>query len=220
MRYMKRGIIMELCFIGGGHVLKGDLDDVFEELECKISPNTKVLVVPFATDESRYESWIESLQQAFTRIPNVTLGLLHEKLSKEDMINMIEEYDVLYIIGGQPERLLQVILDKELTAAISSFPGLMIGYSAGALAFCTDCILTKDEDYPDTIILQGLGLVDFSVEVHYRPESDEELLTLSKYRTIYALPDGSAILYKNDTIHTRINEIITFKNGTKKKCFS
>ncbi|WP_342559959.1 Type 1 glutamine amidotransferase-like domain-containing protein [Psychrobacillus sp. FSL W7-1457] len=211
---------MELCFIGGGHVLKGDLDDVFEELECKISPNTKVLVVPFATDESRYESWIESLQQAFTRIPNVTLGLLHEKLSKEDMINMIEEYDVLYIIGGQPERLLQVILDKELTAAISSFPGLMIGYSAGALAFCTDCILTKDEDYPDTIILQGLGLVDFSVEVHYRPESDEELLTLSKYRTIYALPDGSAILYKNDTIHTRINEIITFKNGTKKKCFS
>ena len=211
---------MELCFIGGGHVLKGDLDDVFEELECKISPNTKVLVVPFATDESRYESWIESLQQAFTRIPNVSLGLLHEKLSKEDMINMIEEYDVLYMIGGQPERLLQVILDKELTAAISSFPGLMIGYSAGALAFCTDCILTKDEDYPDTIILQGLGLVDFSVEVHYRPESDEELLTLSKDRTIYALPDGSAILYKNDTIHTRINEIITFKNGTKKKCFS
>ncbi|MEK4520769.1 Type 1 glutamine amidotransferase-like domain-containing protein [Psychrobacillus sp. FSL W7-1493] len=211
---------MELCFIGGGHVLKGELDDVFEELECKISPNTKVLVVPFATDESRYESWMESLQQAFTRIPNVTLGLLHEKLSKEDMINMIEEYDVLYIIGGQPERLLQVILDKELTAAINSFPGLMIGYSAGALAFCTDCILTKDEDYPDTIILQGLGLVDFSVEVHYRPESDEELLTLSKDRTIYALPDGSAILYKNDTIHTRINEIITFKNGTKKKCFS
>ena len=211
---------MELCFIGGGHVLKGELDDVFEELECKISPNAKVLVVPFATDESRYESWMESLQQAFTRIPNVTLGLLHEKLPKEDMINMMEEYDVLYIIGGKPERLLQVILDKELTAAISSFPGLMIGYSAGALAFCTDCILTKDEDYPDTIILQGLGLVDFSVEVHYRPEADNELLTLSKDRTIYALPDGSAIFYKNDTIHTRINEVITFKDGTKKNCLS
>lgn len=209
---------MELCFIGGGHVLKGELDDVFEELEYKISPNAKVLVVPFATDESRYESWMESLQQAFTVIPNVTLGLLHEKLPKEDMINMIEEYDVLYIIGGQPERLLQVILDKELTAAISSFPGLMIGYSAGALAFCTDCILTKDEDYPDTTVIQGLGLVDFSVEVHYRPESDEELLSLSKDRTIYALLDGSAIFYKNDTIHTRINEIITFKNGTKKNC--
>ena len=211
---------MELCFIGGGHVLKGELNDVFEELECKISQNAKVLVVPFATDEFRYESWMESLHQAFARIPNVTLGLLHEKLSKEDMINMIEEYDVLYIIGGQPERLLQVILDKELTAAISSFPGLMIGYSAGALAFCTDCILTKDEDYPDTIILQGLGLVDFSVEVHYRPESDEELLTLSKDRTIYALPDGSAIFYKDDTIHTRINEIITFNKGTKKNCLS
>ncbi|MGE7980440.1 Type 1 glutamine amidotransferase-like domain-containing protein [Psychrobacillus sp. NPDC093200] len=206
---------MELCFIGGGHVLKCELNDVLEELECKINPNAKVLIIPFATDESRYDSWMESMRQAFARIPNVTLGLLHEELSKEKMVAMIQAYDVLYFIGGQPERLLQVILDKELTGTISSFPGLMIGYSAGALAFCTDCILTKDEDYPDTIVLQGLGLVDFSVEVHYRPESDNELLTLSKGRTIYALPDGSAIFYKDGNIDTRVNNIITFENSNK-----
>lgn len=206
---------MELFFIGGGHVLKGELNDVLEELECKINPNAKVLIIPFATDESRYDSWMESMRQAFARIPNVTLGLLHEELSKEKMVTMIQAYDVLYFIGGQPERLLQVILDKELTGTISSFPGLMIGYSAGALAFCTDCILTKDEDYPDTIVLQGLGLVDFSVEVHYRPESDNELLTLSKGRTIYALPDGSAIFYKDGNIDTRVNNIITFENSNK-----
>ena len=206
---------MELCFIGGGHVLKGELSEVLEELECKINPNAKVLIIPFATDESRYDSWMESMRQAFARIPNVTLGLLHEELSKEKMMAMIQAYDVLYFIGGQPERLLQVILDKELTATIRSFPGLMIGYSAGALAFCTDCILTKDEDYPDTIVLQGLGLVDFSVEVHYRPESDDELLTLSKGRTIYALPDGSAIFYKDGNIDTRVNNIITFENSNK-----
>lgn len=206
---------MELCFIGGGHVLNGEINDVLEELECKINPNAKVLIIPFATDESRYDSWMESMRQAFARIPNVTLGLLHEELSKEKMVAMIQAYDVLYFIGGQPERLLQVILDKELTGTISSFPGLMIGYSAGALAFCTDCILTKDEDYPDTIVLQGLGLVDFSVEVHYRPESDNELLTLSKGRTIYALPDGSAIFYKDGNIDTRVNNIITFENSNK-----
>ncbi|WP_342577490.1 Type 1 glutamine amidotransferase-like domain-containing protein [Psychrobacillus sp. FSL K6-2843] len=206
---------MELFFIGGGHVLKGELNDVLEELECKINPNAKVLIIPFATDESRYDSWMESMRQAFACIPNVTLGLLHEELSKEKMVTMIQAYDVLYFIGGQPERLLQVILDKELTGTISSFPGLMIGYSAGALAFCTDCILTKDEDYPDTIVLQGLGLVDFSVEVHYRPESDNELLTLSKGRTIYALPDGSAIFYKDGNIDTRVNNIITFENSNK-----
>lgn len=206
---------MELCFIGGGHVLKGELSEVLEELECKINPNAKVLIIPFATDESRYDSWMESMRQAFARIPNVTLGLLHEELSKEKMMAMIQAYDVLYFIGGQPERLLQVILDKELTATIRSFPGLMIGYSAGALAFCTDCILTKDEDYPDTIVLQGLGLVDFSVEVHYRPKSDDELLTLSKGRTIYALPNGSAIFYKDGNIDTRVNNIITFENSNK-----
>lgn len=207
---------MELCFIGGGHVLKGELEEVFLELQNKIHPKSKLLVVPFATDESRYDSWMDSMRQAFASMPGVTLGLLEERLSKAEMIAMIQDYEVLYFIGGQPERLLQVIHDKELNQAISDFTGLMIGYSAGALAFCKDCILTKDEDYPETIVLQGLKLVDFSVEVHYRSESDEELLALSNERMIYALPDGSAIFYTNGDIQKRVNDVITFQNSSKR----
>lgn len=207
---------MELCFIGGGHVLKGELDEVFEKLYSKINRNSKVLVIPFATDESRYDSWMESMRKAFSGIPDVTLGLLHESLSKEEMTAMIQDYEVLYFIGGQPERLLQVIQDKDIEQIISSFPGLMIGYSAGALAFCSDCVLTKDENYPETTVIQGLGLVDFSVEVHYNSGSDEELLAISNGRTIYALPDGSAIFYKNGSIYETVNEVITFQNANKR----
>lgn len=198
---------MEICFIGGGHVLKGELDDVFEELSKRIKPNATIVVVPFATEVSRYESWMESLEQVFSNISNVTLDLLHEDLSRSEMISMINDSDALYLIGGRPEKLLKLIEEKELASNIRNYPGLLIGYSAGALAFCRDCILTKDEDYPETVVMKGLGLVDFSVEVHYNEASDDELFALSAERSIYALSDGSAILYKDGSIHKIVNDV-------------
>lgn len=206
---------MELCFIGGGHVLKGELDEVFEELSKSIKPNANILVVPFATDVSKYDSWMESLEQIFLKISNVTLELLHDDLSTKEMITMINDSDVLYLIGGRPEKLLQLIEEKELASSIRNYSGLLIGYSAGALAFCEDCILTKDEDYPESLVMKGLGLVDFSVEVHYNEAIDDELFSLSTDRTIYALPDGSAIFYKDGNIHKQVNDVISFQEKKK-----
>lgn len=206
---------MELCFIGGGHVLKGELDEVFEELSKRIKPNSKVLVVPFATEISKYDSWMESLIQVFSKISNVTLDLLHEELSTKEMVSMINDSDVLYFIGGRPEKLLKIIEEKELASSIGNYPRLQIGYSAGALAFCRECILTKDDDYPESLVIKGLGLVDFSVEVHYNEASDDELFALSTERTIYAHPDGSAIFYRDGEIHKKVNDVILFQ--AKKK---
>lgn len=206
---------MELCFIGGGHVLKGELDDVFEELSKRIKPNANIVVVPFATDISKYNSWMESLKKFFSNISNVKLNLLHEELSTTDMIEMINDSDALYLIGGRTEKLLKLIEEKDLSENIRNYSGLLIGYSAGALAFCEDCILTKDDDYPESLVIKGLGFVDFSVEVHYNVASDDELFALSTERTIYALPDGSAIFYKDGEIHQKVNEVISFQEKKK-----
>ncbi|MFJ7828344.1 Type 1 glutamine amidotransferase-like domain-containing protein [Psychrobacillus sp. NPDC096623] len=206
---------MELCFIGGGHVLKGELDEVFEELSKRIKPNSKILVVPFATEVSKYDSWMGSLEQAFSNMINVKLDILHEDFPTSEMVTMINDSDVLYLIGGRPEKLLKIIQEKELAASIRNYPGLIIGYSAGALAFCEDCILTKDDDYPESIVIKGLGLVDFSVEVHYTEANDDELFALSTERTIYALPDGCAIFYKDGRIHKKVNDVISFLENKK-----
>lgn len=206
---------MELCFIGGGHVLKGELDEVFEELSKKIKPSANIVVVPFATEVSKYDGWMESLEQIFSNFSNATLKLLHEDLSRSEMISMINHSDALYLVGGKPEKLLQIIEEKELASSIRNYHGLLIGYSAGALAFCEDCILTKDDDYPESLVIKGLGLVDFSVEVHYNEASDEELFALSTDRSIYALPDGSAIFYKDGEIHKIVNDVISFQEKKK-----
>lgn len=101
-----------------------------------------------------------------------------------------------------------------LLPIIRRFPGVLIGVSAGALALCKDCIMTKDEDYPETRIIEGMGFVDFSVEVHYHDGIDAELLPLSAGRTIFAIPDGCALMWEGRTPEP-VGRVIRFRDGCK-----
>ncbi|MGG3477042.1 Type 1 glutamine amidotransferase-like domain-containing protein [Peribacillus frigoritolerans] len=206
---------MEICLIGGGNHKNNELGEVFLELSKMIKPEAKILIIPFATDNSRYESWMASITQAFLIMENVSIELLNEDLSDKEMKRSIMEHDILYFIGGKPERLIHVIEEKGLTPIIKNFQGLIIGYSAGSLAFGHDCIITKDKDYPETIVIKGLGLVGFSVEVHYEDNIDGELFPLSNERKIYAIPNGSAVFSKNGELYKGINDIYSFQNMKK-----
>ncbi|MGE7591303.1 Type 1 glutamine amidotransferase-like domain-containing protein [Peribacillus sp. NPDC101480] len=206
---------MDICFIGGGNHTDNELGEVFLELSKMIKHDAKILIIPFATDNSRYESWMASIKQAFSIMENVSIELLNEDLSDKEMKESIKEHDILYFIGGKPERLIHVIEEKGLVPIIKDFQGLIIGYSAGSLAFCNDCIITKDKDYPVTVVIKGLGLVGFSVEVHYEDNIDGELIPLSNERRIYAIPNGSAIFSKNGELFKVANDIYSFQNMKK-----
>jgi len=206
---------MDICFIGGGNHTDNELGEVFLELSKMIKRDAKILIIPFATDNSRYESWMASIKQAFSIMENVSIELLNEDLSDKEMKESIKEHDILYFIGGKPERLIHVIEEKGLVPIIKDFQGLIIGYSAGSLAFCNDCIITKDKDYPVTVVIKGLGLVGFSVEVHYEDNIDGELIPLSNERRIYAMPNGSAIFSKNGELFKVANDIYSFQNMKK-----
>lgn len=65
-------------------------------------------------------------------------------------------------------------------------------------------------------MIKGLGLVGFSVEVHYEDNNiDRELLPLSNERKIYAIPNGSAVFCKNGELYKGINDIYSFQNMKK-----
>ncbi|MGG0792161.1 Type 1 glutamine amidotransferase-like domain-containing protein [Peribacillus simplex] len=209
------GTYMEICFIGGGNHNNNELGEVFLELSKMIKPDAKILIIPFATDNSRYESWMASIRQAFSIMDNVSVELLNEDLSDKEMKRSIKEHDILYFIGGKPESLIHVVEEKGLAPIIKDFQGLIIGYSAGSLAFCNDCIITKDKDYPETVVIKGLGLVGFSVEVHYEDNIDGELIPLSNERKVYAIPNGSAIFSKNGELFKVVNDIYSFQNMKK-----
>ncbi len=72
---------MDICFIGGGNHTNNELGEVFLELSKMIKRDAKLLIIPFATDNSRYESWMASIKQAFSIMENVSIELLNEDLS-------------------------------------------------------------------------------------------------------------------------------------------
>lgn len=144
------------------------------------------------------------------------MELLQFETDAQDMVRKINAHDVLYFIGGRPDLLMQRLHEKNLIPVIKQFQGLIIGYSAGALVLSNDCIISKDEDYPKTNVIIGIGLVDFSIEVHYETSIDEEIIGLSNKREIYAIPNGSAIFWNGIKIIC-INEIYHFSNLSKEK---
>ncbi|MBC5636775.1 Type 1 glutamine amidotransferase-like domain-containing protein [Ornithinibacillus sp. BX22] len=206
---------MKLCFIGGGNPLTGELNDVIKFLSHHVKKDSKLLIIPFATEEKRLNSWYNSAKKTFESIGVSHLDILNRGLTSQEMQSKIKEHEVLYFTGGRPEKLMERLIDKELVSSIKGHSGLLVGVSAGALAFCKDCIITKDEDYPETLVIKGLDLVDFSVEVHYRDRTDEELIHLSEKRDIYAMPNGSGLFWDGEVM-TPIKSIIHFQKGNKK----
>ncbi|MDQ0228858.1 Type 1 glutamine amidotransferase-like domain-containing protein [Metabacillus malikii] len=205
---------MRICFIGGGNPLGGELDDVMNYLTKYVGLKSKILIIPFATDESRLDRWFNSVKTSFEDIGVNHIRLLDYGLTNQEMQNEIKEHNVLYFTGGRPEKLMANLKEKELVQAIKDFSGLLVGVSAGALAFSNDCIITKDEDYPETLVIKGLGLVDFSVEVHYDGTVDVELIPLSDQRDIYGIPNGCALFWEAEVI-TPINSVFHFHRRSR-----
>jgi hypothetical protein len=53
-------------------------------------------------------------------------------------------------------------------------------------------------------------LSDFTLKVHYKPRSDEELSRLSRKKLIYAVPNGSALSW-DDGVISSIGPVYLFE---------
>jgi peptidase E len=205
-------------FIGGGNYARGEIELIDQKLFELTQPKS-MTVVPFATTLPRRKEHFDVISTNYRKFGLRQITLVEESLNTSAAVEMLNGVDAIYLTGGWPEKLIDMIQRKNMTGPIHNHPGTIIGISAGALALCKECLITKDEDYPETMIVDGLGLVDFSVEVHYDPadpEREAELVTLSLGRTIYALPDGSGMItgHKEPIL---INPIYLFKDGRRER---
>ena len=96
---------------------------------------------------------------------------------------------------------------------LRGYGGVVVGRSAGALALCRKCIVTCRSNGKAEII-DGLGLADLTLKAHYSLEKDHALEKLSGCGKIYAVPEGSAIIYDNG-VCSFIGEVFLFENGLK-----
>ncbi|MFJ7746801.1 Type 1 glutamine amidotransferase-like domain-containing protein [Peribacillus sp. NPDC097295] len=98
---------MRLCFIGGGNPSAEELDDVMNYLNHHDEGGSKVLIIPFATEDSKIDKWFNSAKKSFGDIGIEPIKLLDYQLTNQEMKNEIKDHDVLYFSGGRPEKLME-----------------------------------------------------------------------------------------------------------------
>lgn len=158
---------------------------LYEELKKHIKPTHKVAVVAFSFRDSRVKDladWNKLYGRDGGRFYGGIVsgfqayGIEEENISflnyftdtKESAAQKIQNADILYFLGGLPDRMMERILEFNLQDILMQYDGIVMGYSAGAVIQLAEYHLSPDHDYPDFGYYQGLRyLDDFYLEVHY-----------------------------------------------------
>jgi peptidase E len=131
----------------------------------------------------------------------------------------IENSNLIHLPGGSDELLLKRMKRKRIDQLLREYKGVIVGNSAGALILCNKYAVVKNQDNePVTKLKNGLGLLDFTIHVHYTSKYDEELkmLSLSTKTSIYAIPEGNALVFDGKNLHN-IGDVYVFEIGKKKR---
>ncbi len=206
-----------IYLIGGGDYRTDELDDIDRAILNDFAPAGTVLIIPFATRQEKRSSWVAAVNKAFSKFKKVKFEVLSEEESKEEKLKKLLQSDMIFFTGGLPDVLMDKLRSAQIIDAIRSYDGIIVGYSAGALVLSEQCLIMKDEDYVESKIIDGLGVLKFTTSVHYEPREDSELLYFSRHTKIYALPNKSALMVRGENLHF-FGKAMKFENGKKTIC--
>lgn len=196
---------------------------LYDELKNYIKPNHSVAVVAFSFRDSRIKSladwnllygkengkFYDGIVGGFTSygIPENNIEFINYFAdSKESAARKIAKADIVYFLGGLPDRMMDRIKEFELYDILMKHNGIVMGYSAGAVIQLAEYHLSPDEDYSEFQYCKGLEyLSDFYMEVHYEgTETQNESIRkviAERGKTVYATAAGAgAILVDNGNV--------------------
>lgn len=211
-----------------------DIDAVwlYDELKKYIKPAHSVAVVAFSFRDNRVKSitdwnllyskengkYYDGITGGFASygIPEENIAFVNYFAdTKESAAQKIKKADIVYFLGGLPDRMMDRIKEFDLYYPLMKHDGIVMGYSAGAVIQLSEYHLSPDEDYSEFRYYQGLPyLNDFYIEVHYegtdiQNESIQRVIA-ERGKPVYAISLRSgAILIDNGNIKL-IRNVKTF----------
>lgn len=205
----------KLYFLGGENVFKRSAREVNERAFQDAGEPLIVIVFPWA------RASFDKTYKRRKRIVDYFISLGADKIEfieysdpKEIIAEKISFSNLIYLTGGLVSALVERLRKIDVDHLLQNYQGVIIGRSAGALALSKRAVITCRQSQK-TKLVNGLGLVDLTLKVHYTPEKDSELELLSKKDKIYAVPSSSAIVYENGAL-SFIGEAFLFENGKKR----
>ncbi len=204
---------------------------LYDELKNYIKPNLSVTVVAFSFRDNRVRSlsdWNALYEKETGRYYGGIVGGFNAYGIPEDQITFINYFadtkessarkikaaDIIYFLGGLPDRMLDRIREFDLYDILMQHKGIVMGYSAGAVIQLAEYHLAPDDDYPEFKYYEGLPyLDDFYLQVHYegtavQDKAIQRVLT-ERGRTVYATAlRAGAILVDNGIFSSSFSESV------------
>lgn len=194
-----------------------------DELKKYIKPTHSVAVVVFSFRDNRVKSladWNLLYSKENGKLYNgitsgfASYGVPEENITfvnyfadtKESAAQKIERADIVYFLGGLPDKMMERIKEFDLYDVLMRHDGIVMGYSAGAVIQLSEYHLSPDEDYSEFRYYNGLPYLNgFYVEVHYEGtdiQNDSiERVIAERGKTVYATAlRAGAILVDNGNI--------------------
>lgn len=205
---------------------------LYDELKKYIKPDYTVAVVAFSFRDNRIKSlsdWNKLYSKESGKFYSGIVGSFTDygisennitfvnyfSDTKETAAQKIQNADIIYFLGGLPDRMMDRINEFELHDTLLQHKGVIIGYSAGALVQLAEYHISPDDDYQEFSFYKGIGyLDDFYMAVHYEntqvQNASIQKVIKERGKTVYAtsLRKG-AIIVHNGTIKL-IGEVRSF----------
>ena len=191
-------------------------DYLREALREYIKPHHRVVNVAFSFKDGKIRSaedweffygpetgvYYDDYKQAFAAV-----GIPMENLTfvnyfadtPESAAEKIRNADIVYFPGGLPDRMMDRIREFRLEEVLQTFPGVIMGFSAGALIQLKEFHLSPDDDYAEFCYCNGLPyLNDFYLEVHYEGSEPQDCairrVLRERKKRVFAIVDQSGAI--------------------------
>ena len=209
----------KLYLLGGENVFRRSAREVNERAFQDAGVPLFVLVFSWAraSFDNSYKKR-KTLTDYFIRLGANTVDFVNYSDSTELIAKKMADSNLIYLTGGVASLLVERLRKMGVDSLLSGYDGVIIGRSAGALALCRKCVITCRSN-SEAKIINGLGLANLTLKVHYKPERDPELEQLSRMEKIYAVPMGSALVYENGACSS-IGDVYLFENAKKSRLYS
>ena len=206
----------KVYMLSGSYTKRVFPEDVMKDLNEELNEEPTLAFIPsnFNDHENNLKRVNKTIQMFKNSGVKFNIGyLIDNEVTTEKAIEVMKKCDVVFLSGGNPLEQIEGINNLNIRNAIREYGNIIVGMSAGSMNMADKVLLAKDEDenIPETIVYDGIGLTNINIEPHCDFDNKdhwEDLKEASKINKIYCMVDNCSIVIKNKEIKTNGNYCI------------
>lgn len=178
----------------------GEVVNLFQQ---DIKDNSTITFIASSFDnyektDKHYNNLIKFFKDININFKNVYL--IDNRITKDTAQKYILESDVVFLMGGDPEKEMMSIKEYDLVDILRKRYGLTIGVSAGSMNMASYVCYLDEEKGIDILEYDGIGLTNLYIYPHLdltNIDYIKEIFDVSKKKDLILLPDNSFIRIEN-----------------------